>query len=66
MSYTTERTLKVYNDNTGDYVSVGPDGDGLDLVELRQTDAGEMVARISMTHEQAEAFVIALKEYLRR
>ena len=33
--YTSERVIKVWDDKRGDHIYIGPDGDGLDLVELR-------------------------------
>jgi hypothetical protein len=52
--FTLEVLRQIWNDKTGDLVEVGPDRDGLDLVELRQKiDGGEEVVRISMPSEQA-------------
>lgn len=36
--YTTEMRLLVYNDNTGDYVVVKEDPDGLDMVGISYVD----------------------------
>ena len=33
--YSSETFVKVFNDKSGDCVRVGPDADGLDLVEIR-------------------------------
>jgi hypothetical protein len=38
MKFSTEVVRKVYDDEDGVYIQVGPDGDGLDLVELRVSD----------------------------
>ncbi len=64
MTYTIEHEIKVFDDENGGFVSVGPDRDGLGLVELRQNDDGKEVVRISMTLEHAQAFGKALTEYL--
>jgi hypothetical protein len=29
-----ERFLRIYDDKSGDYIQVGPDRDGLDMIEL--------------------------------
>ena len=57
-NFTSESIIKVYDDSTGDYVYVGPDADGLDIVELRAVDKdnniyGKGAARITMLPEQA-------------
>ena len=64
MSYTTQREIRVYDDDSGDYLSVGMDGDGLELVELHQFDGGIDHARIVMKPEQARIFARAINEYL--
>jgi hypothetical protein len=33
--YSIETHVRVYDNNTGDYITVGPDRDGLDMVELK-------------------------------
>jgi hypothetical protein len=54
MGYTAEKNIRVYNDDDGDYVYVGPDGDSLDLVEIRYVDPkGKIGDRIIITKEQA-------------
>ena len=54
MPYTVEKVVKVYNDQYGDHVYVEPDGDGLDLVEIRAvTSDGKINDRIAMEKEQA-------------
>lgn len=50
MTYSLERIMRVYNDDTGDYVEVREDADGLGLVEIRQSENG---ARVVMTVDQA-------------
>jgi hypothetical protein len=65
-SYTTQREIRVYDDESGDYLAVGMDGDGLGLVELWQTDSGRKVARFTMEPEHARLFAAAINEYLDR
>ena len=38
MKISTEVFRCVYNDDTGAYIQVGPDGDSLDLVDIRTVD----------------------------
>jgi hypothetical protein len=38
MKFSTEVVRKIWDDEDGVYVQVGPDGDSLDLVELRTVD----------------------------
>jgi len=64
-AYTMERHLRIYNNETGEFVSVSSDADGLDLVEIRQYDRiGNITQRIAIPDEQAIKLVQALKEYL--
>lgn len=37
--FTTDIIRKIYNDDTGDHVTVGTDRDGLDLVEVQVDDS---------------------------
>jgi hypothetical protein len=62
-AYTIERVIKVYDDDNGEYVYVGPDGDGLDMVELRAyTEGNRITSRLAMTKEQALLVAKAIKE----
>lgn len=61
--YTYERVIKIYNDKSGDYIYVGPDADGLDMVEIRDVDMrGPITARIAFTKEQALLVAQAIHE----
>jgi hypothetical protein len=53
MAYSMESVTYIYNDETGDKVYVGPDGDGLGLVEIRSSAYERVEARIAFTPEQA-------------
>jgi hypothetical protein len=33
-NYSTETVIKIYDDTSGGYIQVGPDTDGLDLVDI--------------------------------
>lgn len=63
--YTLEKEFKVYDDDSGEFVSVTTDADSLDLVELRQgNQAGMIIARITLTVEAARLFHSAFGAYL--
>ena len=50
--YTVDHVIKVWDDESGDHVYVGPDGDGLELAELRLvTSDGKIDARFSLPKE---------------
>jgi hypothetical protein len=63
-NFTLERHVRIYDDGTGDYIHVGPDSDGLDLIEVRQHDGGKEVARITMQPVQAKLLIEALQAAL--
>ena len=62
MAYTLERMFEVWDDGSGSSIEIGPDRDGLDLVEVRARDQGKIVARITMSKEQAALVAKALSE----
>ena len=67
MAYTTEHNIRVYNDDNGSYISVSPDADAMDFVELREVEPdNKIVARLTMMPEQAKAVFLAVREYLNR
>lgn len=35
MSYSLEKMFQIWNDRTGERIEIGPDRDGLDLIEIR-------------------------------
>lgn len=53
--YTMELVRKIWNDKSGESLEVGPDSDGLDLVEVRsRDDQGKIQNRFAMTPEMAK------------
>ena len=61
--YSTEVVREIWNDDTGERVCVGPDRDGLDLLEIRQmTDDGKVGQRIIFTPDQARIVAAAMLE----
>jgi hypothetical protein len=54
MRLSIEKIARVYDDDHGHYWQVGPDGDGLDLVELRSVGSdGKVVERLTLPTEVA-------------
>ena len=64
-NFTTELEFKVFNDGTGECVSVGMDGAGLDLVELQAVEQDNVRARITMEPLQAKLVADAIYDYLK-
>ena len=60
--YTTEVISRVYDDDTGEHIEVGPDGDTGDLLELRQVEKGKIVTRIVGYPEQMRLVAKAILE----
>jgi hypothetical protein len=56
--FSIETTTRVYNDDDGSYVSIGPDTDGLDLCRIAYSDDGKTVAK-EITMPWAQAMLIA-------
>lgn len=54
MSYSLETLREVWDDRDGQHIEIGPDRDGLDMVELRDVAPdGKIDARMSFTVEAA-------------
>lgn len=67
MSHSLEVFMRIYDDDTGDYYQIGPDGDGLDLVQLSaHQKGGEEYSSFVMPIEAAMKFSEALQEYVVR
>lgn len=59
--YSLENLARIWNDNTGECIEVGPDNDGLDLLEIRAyTDKKKLTGSITLTSEQAKLVAEAL------
>lgn len=55
MKFSSEITIEIWNDESGEKVTVGPDRDGLDLLEIRSyDDKGKIEGRLTFPKEQAE------------
>lgn len=64
---TLDTVRRVWNDDHGEHLYIGPDGDALGMIEIREVDPdGKIVARIAMTKNQAllvsEALAAAAKD----
>ena len=69
MRHTLEHLYRVYNDDHGHYIEIGPDGDGIDLIEIRSCNKDGKIessgnARVTMPYEQAVLVAQALNKYL--
>ena len=61
--YTLEHSIKVWDNRHGDHVYVGPDADGLDLVDLRYVNGdGRISARITIPREMVVMVSKAINE----
>jgi hypothetical protein len=58
--HSIERFIRIYNDDTGDYFQVGPDSDGLELVELQDSSAPNL--RFAMPQYMAVLVAKAILE----
>lgn len=57
---------EIWDDATGECIQVGPDRDGIDLIEIRsRDDTGHIAERMSFTKEQAKLVCDAILELLR-
>ena len=54
MPYTLEKLYRIYNDTSGDYIEVSPDGDSLGLVEIKQMELGKQAGCVMLSPEQAK------------
>lgn len=63
--YEIEKSYKVWDNKHGQRIEIGPDADGLNLVEIRYVDAqGKIGPRVDMSIEMAEKVYQALGMYL--
>ena len=63
--YEIEKSYKVWDNKHGERIEIGPDADGLNLVEIRYVDPeGKIGQRIDMPFEMAEKVYQALGLYL--
>jgi hypothetical protein len=65
MKFSLETRKEIWNDETSDKLTVGPDADGLGCIEIKELDAnGKTLSRITMPPEQAKLVAQAINELL--
>jgi hypothetical protein len=65
--FSMENMVEIWDDKHGECLEVGPDRDGLDLLEIRQMDSnGKVHNRITLVKEQALLLVEAISEVISR
>lgn len=61
--FSLETHFEIWNDVTGSCIKIGPDRDGLDLIEMSQiAHDGQIAATITITKEQASLLIEALEK----
>ncbi len=67
MNTTLEKYFKIWDDQLGTRIELGPDREGLDLIELRQFDHNgeEIGVGILLNSQEASKIIIALKELIK-
>lgn len=64
--YEIEKGYKIWDNQHGERVEIGPDGDGLNLVEIRYVNGeGTIIQRITMPYEMADKVHRAFGFYLK-
>lgn len=59
--FSFETRYEIWNDDDGYVIKIGPDADGLGLIDVREIEAdGKEVARLTFLPEQAELIAKAL------
>ena len=59
---TLERFYRVWNNNTGESWTIGPDGDGLDMIEIAYKDeTGKKGPYLLFTKAQAYLISVAIR-----
>jgi len=61
--YTLERVWQIWNDQEGECIEIGPDRDGLDLIEVRYRDSeGKIGQAVTFNNEQFVLLIDVLQE----
>ena len=61
--YTLETIQRIYNDGSGEYIEIGPDADGLDLITIADVDSdGKAGGRTVTIHPDMLPLVIKALE----
>ena len=62
MAFTTETLLRIYDDETGEYIQIAPDGDSLGLVEITCSEVKDL--RLTMHPIQARQVSEAIIKFM--
>lgn len=62
MKLTTEYALRLYDDDSGDYLALSPNVDGAGLFEIRSVASGQTEGCLVLTGEQVDALIEGLKK----
>lgn len=62
MKLTTEYLLRLYDDESGDYLALTPNFDGVGLFEIKSVAQGKTEGSLVLTGEQVDALVEGLKK----
>lgn len=60
MTYSMETMYEIWNDKSGDCIEIGPDRDGLGLIEIRDKQSKNVSLVLEV--EQAELVILALQK----
>lgn len=61
MKLTTEYSIRLYDDDSGDYMELRPNIEGCGLYEVRAVAQGQTEGRLVLTDEQVDALIDGLK-----
>lgn len=65
--YSLEHLSEIWDNNHGDHLEIGPDRDGLEMVEIRELDSkGKILNRMSFNREQVPLLIQALSKTLEK
>ena len=63
MKYSLERLIEIWNNDDGTRIEIGPDRDGLGLIEIRERNEKSVIeGRLTFNKEQAHLIAQALLE----
>lgn len=65
-TYSTEFYIRICDDESGDYIQLGPDKDGLDMVEISSHCEGAETGSVVMPIEAANKLQQAIRDYIDR
>lgn len=66
-SYSLETLKEIWNENTGSHIEIGPDRDGLEMIEIRMYELNQEKPnnRMSFTKEETKLLFEAISELLK-